>query len=752
MIDITLNWVIQKIANLIHTKHSNTSNFIIAFVMVAVALLIRFIIAPINGGLQYVTFFPAVALSAVIGGIWPGIFASTICLLLATFIFTAPYYSFSTQSLVTSFWPNVVFFFDGIVVCLSIEAMHRYNGQYKEELNKVKIQSEITEKLSRKYLKLMESSLSGIHILDIAGNLLEANDSFCKMLGYTQDELIGAHITLWAKELTREELVASLRSRLGNNVKFETLHQRKDGTKINVEICAVGVLIDGQTLIFASSTDITASTLANEKLLASEANMCAMLDNLPYLAWLKNIEGQYIAVNKTFANFFKLNDILDIKGKTDFDFFPQKDATKYRDDDIQVIKSRQQSLIEEKAEYDNEVHWVETFKTPIIDTKNRVLGTVGIARDITERKEFENKLKDEKFAEKMRAEAMELQFGHLLRESFNEIYLIDASSLKFLQTSTGAQKNLGYTEVELAELTPIDLKPDYSRETFELLVTPIREKKLATLVFSTNHKRKDGTLYPVEVRLQYMEAPNPVFLAIIQDITERETAAQESRKLAKHIQTIREDEMAHLAREIHDDLGGTLAGLKMDAFWLMEKLEANDNQQVLYNIAKSMVNQLDKTVASARNIITELRPLILDDLGLTEAMRWKCNEFQIRTGIECVFFCKGDDENFKYDLEGNLVINLYRITQEALNNISKHSGATNVEVHLDYDAKEIHLAISDNGCGILDINNISKNAFGLRGIRERIDLLNGRIEFVNNKSGGFCVSAHLPREPRNKIL
>ena len=121
-------------------KRGDFSAYVIVCVLMSVALLLRLAMAPVDAGLQYVTFFPAVTLSVVIGGLWPGIFATFIGLTLATYFFTPPFYSFSSEALQASFWSNMVFLLDGIIVCASIEGMHRYRAKYAAELQEAKYQ------------------------------------------------------------------------------------------------------------------------------------------------------------------------------------------------------------------------------------------------------------------------------------------------------------------------------------------------------------------------------------------------------------------------------------------------------------------------------------------------------------------------------------------------------------------------------------------------------------------------------------
>ena len=135
-----IEWVVERLPAIIYRERGGVFNYLIAILLMGVALLVRMEIAPVSAGLQYITFFPAVTLAVVIGGIWPGIFATVIGLALATFIFTPPYYSVSFNVIRASVWSNMVFLMDAIIVCASIEAMHRYRARYAAELKESRLQ------------------------------------------------------------------------------------------------------------------------------------------------------------------------------------------------------------------------------------------------------------------------------------------------------------------------------------------------------------------------------------------------------------------------------------------------------------------------------------------------------------------------------------------------------------------------------------------------------------------------------------
>ena len=185
------------------------------------------------------------------------------------------------------------------------------------------------------------------------------------------------------------------------------------------------------------------------------------------------------------------------------------------------------------------------------------------------------------------------------------------------------------------------------------------------------------------------------------DLTERKQVERKLRNLAAHTQTVREEEKASFAREIHDDLGGTLTALKMEAYWLAEELSAHEEATPLLKHVELMVRLADDATNTMRRIITGMRPTMLDDLGLSAAIEWHATKFCERTGIECQVNCIMD-EDCETSLDQAQSINLFRIFQEALNNVAKHSRASRIAVEFCHGNEEVVLSVKDNGCGMLE--------------------------------------------------
>ena len=210
------------------------------------------------------------------------------------------------------------------------------------------------------------------------------------------------------------------------------------------------------------------------------------------------------------------------------------------------------------------------------------------------------------------------------------------------------------------------------------------------------------------------------------------------RQFSAHLQAIREEERTHIAREIHDELGQTLTALKMDLSWLRSHADP-DAGNFLRKIA-SMTQLIDQTISRVKKISTELRPGLLDDLGLGAAIEWQTGEFQDRTGIPCKVHIEPEDVTL--DEQSSTAI--FRILQEALTNIIRHAEAAAVSVSLVQKNGSVTLTVEDNGKGITPTQIQNKQAFGLTSIRERAGFLGGEVSIEGSKGKGTTVQVRIP--------
>jgi PAS domain S-box-containing protein len=233
----------------------------------------------------------------------------------------------------------------------------------------------------------------------------------------------------------------------------------------------------------------------------------------------------------------------------------------------------------------------------------------------------------------------------------------------------------------------------------------------------------------------------------MRDITDRKRAEDQLkdsherlRALAGHLQVAREEERTRVAREIHDELGQSMTGLKMDLSWLRKKLPKD--QEALKEKTDSMLGLMDQTIQSVRRISTELRPGVLDDLGLAAAIEWQIHEFQSRTGIKCQLAARLEDIH----LDRLRSTALFRIFQETLTNIARHAHASRVRIKLAQTNGDVTLEVQDNGNGIPKTKLADPRSLGILGMRERALLLGGEVMINSARGKGTTVTARVPVE------
>jgi signal transduction histidine kinase len=222
---------------------------------------------------------------------------------------------------------------------------------------------------------------------------------------------------------------------------------------------------------------------------------------------------------------------------------------------------------------------------------------------------------------------------------------------------------------------------------------------------------------------------------------------EQLRALSVYLQSVREEERTRIAREVHDELGQALTGCKLDLSWIAGRLPRE--QKELIAKTRALSSHIDSTIQMVRRIATELRPGILDHLGLAAALEWQANEFQTRTGIQCEVHTSLQDVELTPDLNTTF----FRIFQETLTNVIRHAGATSVKVELRQRDGRVILDVRDNGRGIsrAEINNTK--SMGLLGMRERAALLGGEFK-ISRLAGGqgtrLTVAIPLPYQTREQ--
>lgn len=213
----------------------------------------------------------------------------------------------------------------------------------------------------------------------------------------------------------------------------------------------------------------------------------------------------------------------------------------------------------------------------------------------------------------------------------------------------------------------------------------------------------------------------------------------ERRAFALAANAIREEEKARVARELHDELAQSLSALKMDTLWVRD-YAAHAPEAVAARLTQMLV-LIDRTVAATRRIAADLRPMMLDDLGLVPAIEWLAESFTQRSGVACKLSL---DEGLELEWPEPYATAVFRIVQESLANVLKHAGASQVRIALGKAPDGVKLLVQDDGCGFLPTALRQPCSLGLMGVRERAQLLGGSVTLHSAPGQGTCVEVYIP--------
>jgi PAS domain S-box-containing protein len=324
-------------------------------------------------------------------------------------------------------------------------------------------------------------------------------------------------------------------------------------------------------------------------------------------------------------------------------------------------------------------------------------------------------------------------------------WIYDYETLQFLDVNEAAIKHYGYSYKEFLAMKLTDIRPPEDIPKLMLDLEKI-QKGTNDASESWRHQKKNGEIIIVELTSHFIDYNNrKARIVVINDITEKlkseeslRQSHEELRNLASRLQDIREEERANMAREVHDVLGQQVTCIKMDFSWLSKRIDTNDPD--IKEKIDETTRLLDHTATIVRKIASELRPSILDDFGLVEALEWQSREFEKRSGIEIQFTSSVPATV----IPKNVTIALFRIYQESLTNVARHASATKAIVTFELKDNILTLTITDDGKGF-DVSKIGqKKTLGLLGMRERTLMIGGKYKINSRPGNGTVVTVEVP--------
>ncbi len=593
------------------------------------------------------------------------------------------------------------------------------------------------KKSEEKYRSYIDNAPDGVFIFDKAGRNLDVNQAACLHTGYSKKELLNMTV----KELLHEESVEhglNFYKNLVNTGKAATdlKSRRKDGNKRWWAIEAIR--LDNNTfLCFAK--DITERKNTEEKLHREQLFSKALLNSIPGIFYLYTYpELRLVTWNKEHETLFGY-EADELKGRHVIDWYTPEDQ-------VAVMKSLESFLDTGEASVEAQLLTKDGRLIPFLLTAVKFedqgqIYLIGIGTNVADRNQAQLELQR---SEAALAKAQ--QISHLgsweLNTLTNEMHWSDETFRMF-----------GYSPRSITPSMDLLLKYAHPGDRVSMQ-KEIAAARASGLPLSSDYRIilpgcEKHTVHIQAERMINDAGETEKWLGTIQDISERKkteeilkNSLEQLHQLSEYSEKARETERAAISRELHDDLGQALTAVKID-LGIIKQNVSGDEVVIKINKLTSLVSETIKTV---QRLTSQLRPEIIEDLGLEAAIEWYTNEFAHRCGIEVNLHI---DSGLNLSPDDSLT--LFRIMQESLTNIARHSQASKVEIILNQVSEDLHFIISDNGIGISESGLKSRKSFGLISMKERAASLGGKFFIRRKSSGGTEIKLNIPIKNQSNL-
>jgi PAS domain S-box-containing protein len=578
------------------------------------------------------------------------------------------------------------------------------------------------EESMKLFRNLIDQSTDAIEVLD-PGTLrfVDCNATAHQSLGYTREEFLSLS-AFDVGPIIERSLTSKRAEELDKGAIFESVHRRKDGSTFPVEINVKTVHLERDYRL-AVVRDITERKRTEEALRESEERYRELFENAKDAIYVQDLKGIYTSVNRA-AEQLSGYDRNYIIGKH-FNHFV---APEY----LQLVRTKFAKKMADKEETAYEVQVIAKdgrrvpveLSTAVILKHGVPVGIQGMARDITERKRAEDDLKQQK-------EILQKIFDHI-----PVMIRLTGSDGNALLVNREYERTTGWSLEEIQKNSRsifADLYPD--KEQRLRIFQRIADSKGEWADFRT--RVRDGRV--IDTSWTNIQLETGMRLGIGQDISDRKHAEEKLRNYSRKLIEAQEAERQHIARELHDQIGQVLTAVRINLQTIGNSCES-DESQVLIDHGVTII---DAALEQVRSLSFELRPSLLDDLGLVAALRWYADQYTQRTGIQTKSVTNLLGRRLKHELETAC----FRIVQEALTNVVRHANAKNVSIDLRTLKHKIVLSIKDDGIGFDERSangDASATHLGLRGMKERALALNGTLEIKSVAARGTEIRVSFP--------
>jgi PAS domain S-box-containing protein len=625
--------------------------------------------------------------------------------------------------------------------CVSI-AGKLYMHTTARNITERKRAEEQLQESKKKFQSLVETTGDFIWEMDLNGAYTYCSPQIDKLWGFKPEEMLGKTPFDLLPPEDREQTIKAFSAISQSQSSFMNMEISSFDSSSQVKFLEIsGVPFfdhEGNIGGYRGITrDITERKQAEEVLHESEERFRRLYQQAPLGYQSLDAEGCFIDVNQAWLDLLQYprNEVI---GRWFGDFLAPQEVDAFRQR-FQCFKAT--------GEVHVDLEMVQRTGSRIIvhidgktghDENGQFKQTHCILHNITERKHVEKALNLEKE-----------NFRHSLDDSPLGVRIVTTEGDTIYANQT-ILNFYGYDS--LGELQRTPLKDRYTPASYVQAQKRKHQREsgdLSASDYEISIVRKNGEIRHLQVfRKGVLWDGARQFQILYNDITERKKDEEEIRKskklledLHKHLDEIRENERAQISREIHDQIGQSLTALKLDLNW-MEKYIKETNPETVAKF-QDMIELVTGTIKDVQRISSDLRPGILDDLGLAAAIEWYSDEFEKRSGIRCSL--KLDDSIFG-DPQKNLVF--FRVLQEALTNVIRHANASSVTIKLHQTQKGTTLTIQDNGIGITAEMIESTKALGLMGMRERVRQFDGKVDVSSKKGQGTKLTVFIPEKKK----
>jgi PAS domain S-box-containing protein len=502
---------------------------------------------------------------------------------------------------------------------------------------------------------------------------------------------------------------------------------------------------DGTVAALGIATDITGLKRAEQSLQEKENHLRTILDTEPECVALTAADGSLLEINPAGLAMIEADAAEQVLGRNVAGLINQEDRGKFEELNRQVFEGSTFRMEFGITGLRGTSRWLETQATPLRDGQRNIIAALNVTRDITKRKKAETDLA--RIAERLSEAKTVAQLGSFSSDlvggkiAFSpQVYRILGSAPGLLledrrppSSNQGAAGEMG----EMGEILCGD--GEQVRTAYQELIADGKELDLTFL-----WRRPDNDVRHIHIKGSREQdaggKPTRIF-GVIQDVTVHRQVVERLRQLTEHQEKVREEERTRIAREIHDELGQQLTGMKMRAAWT-GRLLSSSADAVNADLARvelaAMSEALEATIRTVRRIASELRPPVLDALGLIPALEWLRGSFERDYGIACVTELRCGN------VSPEVATTVFRVAQEALTNVARHAGAKRVWVRLQERDNALILDVEDDGRGLEPDSVSRQGSFGLIGIRERARLANGNVNLLTSDNGGLLLRLTLP--------